>query len=429
MICEKYLKEIPPFSTICPFCGQSDCISHARQRVIENTKARALPTPSTVSSPIQSGFVAFDAILDGRFSSGDVVIIGAPSGIGKSTFALQLANKVAQSGVRTLYFSGEMDERRVSDYQDRYHLSRSVVSFIYEVSLRELLVKVRTEGYQLLVIDSLQVLHDGSSHRPSPERQAQNIATIVKVAKSYGIGVLAISKVTKTGDIAGAYSAIHDVSVALDMTEGKNGEVIISVHGMKNRLTGDIGRRAIFRRTPIGLVPIEEIETGHILRHHNQESSAVPFPFYFAGVLGVEEISLATGCKSEKLVIAGKAKEASEFLAATLRQLISGIDIGWNIQATTMSLLGQYADLAICVGILAKHFKKKVPVKTAFMAAVDGEGNLVHLPGMDRLGDRAVRLGYTRVYGPEAIGSEVASWIPCASLIDVIESLGWREIV
>lgn len=62
---------------------------------------------------IKTGFPKFDNMLGGGLAPG-LTILGAVSNLGKSTFVLQLAENVAQSGVPVLFFSMEMTATRIA---------------------------------------------------------------------------------------------------------------------------------------------------------------------------------------------------------------------------------------------------------------------------------------------------------------------------
>ena len=62
---------------------------------------------------IKTGFPQLDELLGGGLAPGLVVLGGQP-GVGKSTFCLQLAENVAESGIPVLYFSFEMQERQIA---------------------------------------------------------------------------------------------------------------------------------------------------------------------------------------------------------------------------------------------------------------------------------------------------------------------------
>lgn len=61
---------------------------------------------------LKTGFDALDHNLGGGLSPG-LIILGGTPGVGKSTFALQLAEHVAETGTPVLYFSMEMPGERI----------------------------------------------------------------------------------------------------------------------------------------------------------------------------------------------------------------------------------------------------------------------------------------------------------------------------
>lgn len=56
-----------------------------------------------------TGFEALDKAIDGGFRSGELILLGGPQGLGKTTFALQVARNVAEAGRPVLYFCYEHD--------------------------------------------------------------------------------------------------------------------------------------------------------------------------------------------------------------------------------------------------------------------------------------------------------------------------------
>ncbi len=56
-----------------------------------------------------SGFRVLDVLLNGGFRAGELVLLGAGPGLGKTTFALQVARNLAASGKSAVYFSFEHD--------------------------------------------------------------------------------------------------------------------------------------------------------------------------------------------------------------------------------------------------------------------------------------------------------------------------------
>ena len=57
-----------------------------------------------------SGFDVLDANLHGGFRSGDMILIGGPQGMGKTTWVLQVARNIARQGRPVVYFCYEHDQ-------------------------------------------------------------------------------------------------------------------------------------------------------------------------------------------------------------------------------------------------------------------------------------------------------------------------------
>ena len=59
----------------------------------------------------ETGFGLLDTYLGGGIRAGELILLGGPQGLGKTTFALQVMRNVVVSGGRTLLFSFEHDEQ------------------------------------------------------------------------------------------------------------------------------------------------------------------------------------------------------------------------------------------------------------------------------------------------------------------------------
>ena len=80
----------------------TDVFATAEQRVVGGKPAVARVWPT--------GFSPLDEILSGGIRAGELVLVGGPQGLGKTTFALQLLRNVAAAGGDAACFSYELDE-------------------------------------------------------------------------------------------------------------------------------------------------------------------------------------------------------------------------------------------------------------------------------------------------------------------------------
>ncbi|HTT68966.1 MAG TPA: DnaB-like helicase C-terminal domain-containing protein [Gemmatimonadales bacterium] len=65
------------------------------------------------SDTVATGFPSVDRILGGGLRQGDLVVLGGDVGVGKSSFALAVALRIAERGETAAVISGEMDEDRL----------------------------------------------------------------------------------------------------------------------------------------------------------------------------------------------------------------------------------------------------------------------------------------------------------------------------
>ena len=70
---------------------------------------------SLAGDAAQTGFPSVDRWLGGGVRAGDVVVLAGDIGSGKSALALAMAIRMAQSGTRVAFLSGEMSVERVME--------------------------------------------------------------------------------------------------------------------------------------------------------------------------------------------------------------------------------------------------------------------------------------------------------------------------
>jgi len=77
--------------------------------VLEQADYRVRAGSHAVARVWPTGFDILDLNLAGGFRSGELVLIGGPQGLGKTTWALQVARNVARAGRSVVFFSYEHD--------------------------------------------------------------------------------------------------------------------------------------------------------------------------------------------------------------------------------------------------------------------------------------------------------------------------------
>ncbi|MEK6609933.1 MAG: DnaB-like helicase C-terminal domain-containing protein [Gemmatimonadota bacterium] len=175
---------------------------------------------------VSSGFPSVDRILGGGFRRRDLVVLGGDVGVGKSSFALAVALRVAARGERAVVVSGEMDEERlweralgiesrtrVDDIR-RGKLSdeRRAALGAAAVRLRdrplifvptaadsfdEVAARINAAGAPLTVVDYLQLLPPRRAARDLAEETAAAVRRLKEVALEADTALLVVAQLPR----------------------------------------------------------------------------------------------------------------------------------------------------------------------------------------------------------------------------------------
>ncbi len=78
--------------------------------IVERTDATLRAGRPVAAKTWPTGFVPLDGQLGGGLRLGELVLLGGPQGLGKTTWAIQVARNVARAGGRVVYFSFEHEQ-------------------------------------------------------------------------------------------------------------------------------------------------------------------------------------------------------------------------------------------------------------------------------------------------------------------------------
>ena len=187
---------------------------------------------------VPTGFKDADDLFHG-FRGGDLVILAARPGVGKTSFALNLAVNAAKSGAAVAFFSLEMSAgqlvQRILCAEARVSLSKIRAGFISEgdwgaiadasntlsklelciddspgLSILEARAKARrelrrTEGKGLIIVDYLQLMQPPSTRRDGNRAvEVGEISRGLKVlAKEMDMPVIALSQLSRAVEMRG----------------------------------------------------------------------------------------------------------------------------------------------------------------------------------------------------------------------------------
>lgn len=191
---------------------------------------------------VPTGINGLDSLLRGGMRPGELVIVGARSGMGKTAFALQLATNAARRGKRVVIFSAEQTApallRRASagftgvpatlidkfgpaghpnlERQRQAYLQAVRQEMIYlpiyiddtsRPTVAYMMDKARRLGdIDLVIFDYLGLANDGLNANASPNEKMSKVANdLMMMAKELRIPVLALSQLNRSVEQAKPY--------------------------------------------------------------------------------------------------------------------------------------------------------------------------------------------------------------------------------
>lgn len=175
------------------------------------------------------GFDKIDSAIGG-LDGGDTIILAARPAVGKSALALQIMRKLGRDGFKVGYFNLEMGEKQIYERSiasasgidmTRIRLAncflnneranfesgnrileeeKNVFTITDSSTIRKIRQKVKEYGYQIIVIDYLQLIQP-ETKRPSRAVEVGEISRGLKaIAKEFNIPVIALSQLNRASE-------------------------------------------------------------------------------------------------------------------------------------------------------------------------------------------------------------------------------------
>ena len=274
-ICSNCGAKYSRWQGICSECGEAGTISEtfdsqapnagtlAANRALSGfagasgSGIQSLSSVDIQSSPrLSSGYHEFDRVLGGGIVKGSVVLIGGSPGAGKSTLLLQTVCRLSDK-VKVLYITGEESLQQVALRAARLRLPTQNVRVAAETSIDNICALAMQEQPQVLVVDSIQVMHvAGIESAPGSVSQVrEGAAALTQFAKRTGIAVFMVGHVTKDGSLAGPKILEHCIDCSV-MLETGNDMRFRTLRCHKNRF-GAVNELGVFAMTDTGLTEVK----------------------------------------------------------------------------------------------------------------------------------------------------------------------------
>jgi len=261
--CQNCGYQTPKWLGRCPECGTWNSLveevleSMDRARSMERHSQDMPQRMDTITLDEQIRYKTtlseFDRTLGGGLVPGSLVLIGGDPGIGKSTLILQVVQRLAQEGHRTLYISGEESTQQIKLRARRLSIDSPEIYLLCGTCLEDMIDRFNELAPRIIVIDSIQTIYTETlGSAPGSISQVREVTSkLMNLAKRSGRALFIIGHVTKEGAIAGPKVLEHLVDTVLYF-EGDGSHSYRILRSVKNRFgpTNEIGA---FEMTDQGL--------------------------------------------------------------------------------------------------------------------------------------------------------------------------------
>lgn len=360
---------------------------------------------------ITTTIAEFDRVLGGKekyqgIVPGEVILLSGDPGIGKSTIMLQIALKIADSGKKILYVSGEESESQIKIRAERIatqeNLSKQDLYILSSTDIDQAVSAATDRKVDLLIIDSIQTVasNDVTGFPGSLPQLRYCTLKLVNYAKSSNTPVFFIGHVTKEGTIAGPQLLAHMVDCVLYL-EGESLTGTRILRSLKNRF-GDTSEVGIFIMEEKGLVEIANVKDFFL----GTNEKTVPGSCITVVMEGsrpllveVQALTVPSQLAFPRRVSQGIPEKRLELLLAVLQRHgtinVDKYDVFVNVVGG-LKITETSSDLATCLAI-ASSIKGTPLNSTVAIAEVGLLGETKGVINFDKRVKEAEKMGYKNI--------------------------------
>ncbi len=202
---------------------------------------------------IATGIKEFDLSVGSGLVAGQSILIGGEPGIGKSTLMLQVAEKLASAGIKTIYISTEESLNQIILRAKRLKIESKALFFQALNDINEILYSIENGGYGFIIIDSIQriTIPQTDSAYGSINGLREIAHEITSLCLKKNCGAFLVCHVNKEGGLAGPKTLEHIVDTVLYFDSGKKDPYRI-LRCYKNRF-GSTDEAGIYEMSENGL--------------------------------------------------------------------------------------------------------------------------------------------------------------------------------
>ncbi len=362
-----------------------------------------------------TGIDEFDRVTGGGFVPGSVILLGGEPGVGKSTLLIQACAKLASTGKRVAYISGEEAVAQVRLRAERLGLSGAPVELASATGVEDITATLEAgPPFSLVVIDSIQTMWTQTIEAaPGTVSQVRGAAQfLIRYAKNADAAVILVGHVTKDGQIAGPRVVEHMVDAVMSF-DGDAGHHFRILRALKNRFgpTDEIG---VFEMTGHGLAEVAN-PSAFFLSGRDALAAGTAV---FAGMEGTRPLLVEfqalvapTSLGMPRRAVVGWDQNRLAMIIAVL-ETHAGVRLGQhdvylNV-AGGLKIVEPAADLAAAAALVSSLTGKILPKDAVYFGEIGLSGSIrpvVH--GGARMKE-AAKLGFGSVTAPASANEDAA---------------------
>ncbi|MDD7569925.1 MAG: DNA repair protein RadA [[Actinobacillus] rossii] len=352
-----------------------------------------------------SGFKELDRVLGGGIVPGSAILIGGHPGAGKSTLLLQVMCGLAQN-MTALYVTGEESLQQVAMRANRLNLPTDRLQMLSETSVEQICHLADQLKPQLIVIDSIQVMHlSDIQSSPGSVAQVRECASfLTRYAKTRQVAIIMVGHVTKDGTLAGPKVLEHAIDCSL-LLEGEADSRYRTLRSHKNRF-GAVNELGVFAMTEQGLREVKNPSAIFLSRGDELTSgSSVMVLWEGTRPLLVEIQALVdhSMLANPRRVAVGLEQNRLALLLAVLHRhgglQMSDQDVFVNVVGG-VKVTETSADLALLLALISSFRNRPLPQDLVVFGEVGLGGEIRPVPsGQERISE-AAKHGFKRAIVP-----------------------------
>lgn len=409
-VCEQCGADFPRWGGQCTSCGEWNTIKEIRLGA--DAKGRGGRSAGyagslsevkllsdvnlSESERILTGISEFDRVLGGGIVLGSVVLIGGAPGAGKSTLLLQAIANIAERKILVLYVSGEESLQQIAERARRLKLPAQHILMLAETSVQRICEVMDELKPQILVIDSIQVMHnqDTESAPGSVSQVRESASYLTQYAKKNQVSIFMVGHVTKDQSLAGPMTLSHivDTQVMLGSTDDARYRVL---RADKNRF-GSVGELGFFAMDNAGLKEVKNPSAMFLNRAETPASgSVVTVLWEGTRPLLVEIQALVTECQygnPRRLAVGFDQNRLAMLLAVLVRHgnIMTAQDEIYANVVGGIKVTETGSDLAIVMSVVSSLKNQVIPHDVLFFGEIGLSGEIRPVAnGHARLNDAA----------------------------------------